>query len=126
MKPIISSKSLLLTALSFLLVACSMQKIFSYSVDEIVKDPRLYEGKEISVKGTIYQTDQIVQLTGISAKIVGSGAAAVYLSDMAAKVQFGREVVVKGQLSVVNIPIIGTYIVMNAKSVIDCSEKLIC
>jgi hypothetical protein len=119
-------KSLLLAVLPFLLVACSEQKIFSYSVDEIAKNPRLHEGKVVSVKGTISQTDQIGQVAGISAKIAGSGENAIYLSDMAATVQFGREVVVNGQLSVVNIPIVGTYIILDAKSVIDCAEKLIC
>jgi hypothetical protein len=126
MRFIYSKKDLFLAALSFLLVACSDQKIFSYSVDEIAKNPRLYEGKVVSVKGTIRQTDQLGQVTGYSAKISGSGEMPIYLSDMAAKVQFGREVVVNGQLSVLNIPVVGTYIVLDAKSVIDCAEKLIC
>ncbi len=119
-------KSLFFAVLSFLLAACSEQKILSYSVDEIAKNPRLHEGKVISVKGVISQTDQIGQVAGISAKIAGSGNSAIYLSDMAAKVQFGREVVVNGQLSVLSIPLIGTYIILDAKSVIDCAEKLIC
>ncbi len=120
------NRCLFLATLAFLLVACSEQKIFSYSVDEISKNPRLYEGRVISVKGTIRQTDQLGQVTGYSAKLSGSGETPVYLSDMAAKVQFGREVVVNGQLSVLNIPIVGTYIILDAKSVIDCAEKLIC
>ena len=126
MKIINMKKSLFFLLLSFLIVACTEQKLFSFSVDEIAKNPRLYEGKVVSVKGTISQTDPIGQITGISAKIVGSGNNAIYLSDMAAKVQFGHEVVVNGQLSVLNIPILGAYIVLDAKSVTDCAEKLIC
>jgi len=126
MKATNMKKSLLFAVLCFLLVACSEQKILSYSVDEIAKNPRLHEGKVISVKGIISQTDQIGQVAGISAKIAGSGNNAIYLSDMAAKVQFGREVVVNGQLSVLSIPLVGTYVILDAKSVIDCAEKLIC
>jgi hypothetical protein len=113
--------------LTFVLSGCGEKKLFSYSVDEVANNPRLYEGKVISVKGVIRQTDQIGQITGISAKISNtSGGSFIYLSNMAAKVKFGREVVVNGELSVLTIPLVGTYIIVDAKSVIDCSEKLIC
>ena len=101
----------------FAMSGCSEKKLFSYSVDEVTKNPRLHEGKVISVKG----------ITGITAKISSpSSGTYIYLSNMVAKVQFGHEVVVNGELNVITIPVLGTYIVVDAKSVIDCSEKLIC
>jgi len=106
---------------------CSQEKLFSYSVDEVAKNPRLYEGKVVSLKGVIHQTDNVAQIAGISARISSpSGSTFIYLSNMSAKVQFGREVVVNGELNVINIPLLGTYIVVDAKSVVDCSEKIIC
>ena len=114
--------------LGFLLISCKSDTgIAAYKVDELIQNPRIHEGKEIKVVGTLRQVDDALKIIGVAAKLEGSSTNyAVYLINFAARVEFDKKYVIKGEFATLTLPLFGSYLVIDAKSVQPCSELNIC
>jgi hypothetical protein len=113
---------------AFLLFACdSNLGISAYKVDDLVANPRIHEGKEISVTGTLRSVDESLKLLGVTAKLEGTNSKnVIYLLNFAAQVNFDSKYVIKGQFATVTLPLLGSYLVIDAKSVERCGGLNLC
>lgn len=109
---------------SIMLTGCGQGIGFNaFKVDDLVKNPRVHEGEVISVVGTLKQTEDVFRLVGVQARLEGSSADNnVYLINYAAKISFDSKAVVKGEFATLNLPLLGTYLVIDAKSVELCGN----
>jgi hypothetical protein len=121
-------KKLLLLTLIFLQFGCgSNTGISAKPVDDIVKNPRVYEGQQISITGKLVNSDEIQKLANIGAVLEGSNPRnRVYLINFAAQVEFGTKVVVTGEFGTISVPLLGSFLVLDAKSVESCSKISAC
>jgi hypothetical protein len=101
--------------------------IFTKSVDEIVVNPRIFEDKEIIVHGLIKDADPKLRIVKIGAVLTGDDPVnTIYLINLAAKVEMGSKVVVKGMFQTITLPMLGSFLILDAKSVETCSKLNIC
>jgi len=101
--------------------------IFTKSVDEIVVNPRIFEDKEIIVHGLIKDADPKLRIVKIGAVLTGDDPTnTIYLINLAAKVEMGNKVVVKGMFQTITLPMLGSFLILDAKSVEVCSKLNIC
>ena len=99
----------------------------AYQVDDLVKNPRVHEGEEISIVGILKPSEDAFRLVSVFARLQGtSDENNVYLINYAAKIEFNTKVLVKGQFGVVNLPVLGSYLVIDAKSVEQCTNYSLC
>ena len=112
----------------FLLLGCDIQKAFNaHKVDEIIENPRIYESQEISIVGELKPVDDNMKLFGIGARLQGSKTDSnVYLYNYAAKIEFNQKVSVTGVFTTLTIPLFGSYLIIDAKSVLACSQLFFC
>lgn len=117
----------LVTSISFLISCGSNSGINAKSVDEIIKNPRIYEGQIISITGKLSTPDDLQKLAGIGATLEGVDKSnKVYLVNFAAKLDYGTKVVVTGEFGTVSLPLVGSFLVLDAKSVEPCSSISAC
>lgn len=121
-------KELFLLTLFVLLIGCgSNTGITAKSVDEIIKNPRIYEGQQISITGKLSPSDDVQKLASIGAVLEGSNPTnRVYLINFAAQAEFGTKVVVTGEFGTISVPLLGSFLVLDAKSVESCSKISAC
>ena len=121
-------KKLFLLTLFVLLIGCGSNfGITAKPVDDIVKNPRIYEGQQISVTGTLVNSDEVQKLASIGAVLEGSNSKnRVYLINFAAQLEFGTKVVVTGEFGTISVPLLGSFLVLDAKSVESCSKISAC
>ena len=101
--------------------------IFTKSVDEIVVNPRIFEDKEIIVHGLIKDGDPKLRIVKIGAVLTGDDPVnTIYLINLAAKVEMGSKVVVNGMFQTITLPMLGSFLILDAKSVETCSKLNIC
>jgi hypothetical protein len=114
------SKLIITTIFLFGLFGCDVLKgISAHKVDDIVKNPRVYEEKEITVVGNLQPVPEAFKLVGIGARLQGNSPDNnVYLMNYAAKIDFNQKVMVTGVFETLPIPLLGTFLVIDAKSVI--------
>jgi len=113
---------------SILLSGCDFGNgLSAISVDRIFKNPRIYEGKEISVVGVLMEPDDKFKVLNVGGRLEGSQPdQVIYLQNMMAKVDYRSKVIVKGAFSTISVPIIGSYLVIDAKSVEPCTKMSFC
>jgi hypothetical protein len=121
-------KKLFLPTLIVLLIGCGSNfGITAKPVDDIVKNPRIYEGQQISITGTLVNSDEVQKLASIGAVLEGSNSKnRVYLINFAAQLEFGTKVVVTGDFGTISMPLLGSFLVLDAKSVESCSKISAC
>lgn len=120
------SKLTFLSLISIIqLTGCGQGIGFSaFKVDDLVKNPRVHEGEVISVVGTLKQTEDFFKLVGVEARLEGVSAENnIYLINYAAKINFDSKVLVKGEFAALNLPLLGAYLVIDAKSVEPCGNS---
>ena len=97
------------------------------SVTKVVKNPRIYEGQEITVVGKLTEADEKLKIFNISYSLEGpSPDQSIYLQNMIAKVNPGVQVIVRGPFTAVTLPVLGSYLVVDAKSVEECTKISFC
>jgi hypothetical protein len=118
----------LLLFVAVLLVGCDIEKIINvHKVDDIVENPRVYEAQEISLTGELKPADDNMKIFGIGARLQGSKTDSnVYLFNYAAKIDFNQKVRVTGVFTTLTIPLFGSYLIIDAKSVLPCSQLFFC
>ena len=121
-------KKAILTILTICLFGCgSNTGITAKSVDDVIKNPRIYEGKEISITGTLKPSEDAQKLVNIGAILEGSDQTKrVYLINFAAQADFESKVVITGEFQTLSIPLLGSFLVLDAKSVEPCSKISAC
>ena len=101
--------------------------ITAKSVDDVTINPRIYEGKEISVMGTLKPSEDAQKLVSIGAILEGADdSKRIYLINFAAQADFGSKYVITGEFQTLTIPILGSFLVLDAKSVEPCSKISAC
>jgi hypothetical protein len=110
------------------LIGCDLGNgVLSISAEKIIKNPRIYEGKEVSIVGTLMEPDDKLKVINVNGRLDSADPnQSIYLKNMMAKVQYGSKVIVKGVFETVNVPILGPYLVIDAKSVESCTKLSFC
>jgi hypothetical protein len=120
-------KIFILTLIALLIGCGSNSGITAKSVDDVIKNPRVYEGQQISIMGKLAPSDEMQKLALIGAILEGSNPTnIIYLINFAAQADFGTKVVVSGQFEIISLPVLGSFLVLDAKSVEPCSKISAC
>jgi threonyl-tRNA synthetase len=95
--------------------------------DAFLVNPRAYEGKEITIVGVLSDVEDQFKLVSINAKVGGpSTDSTIFLKNQLAKIDMGTKVIIKGEFQTFSIPMVGTYFMMDAKSVNPCTTLSFC
>ena len=101
--------------------------ISALTTDKVLINPRAYEDKEITIVGILSEVQDQSKLLNINAKIGGPSIdSTIFLKNQLAKINVGTKVVIQGKFQTLSIPIVGTYFVLDAKSVIPCTSLSFC
>ena len=101
--------------------------ISALTTEKVLVNPRNFEGKEITIVGTLSDVEDQFKLININAKIGGPSIdTTIFLKNQLAKIDMGTQVVIKGDFTTISIPMVGTYFMIDAKSVTPCTRMSFC
>jgi hypothetical protein len=127
MKKNVLKYSISITTLILLLGCDFGNGISALTPEEVLANPRSYEGKEITIVGVLTDVEDQFKLVNINAKLGGpSTDSIIYLKNQLAKIDIGAKVIIKGEFQTFSIPIVGNYFMIDAKSVSPCTKLSFC
>lgn len=101
--------------------------ISALTPEKVLVNPRAYEGKEIAIVGVLSEVEDQFKLVSINAKVGGpSTDSTIFLKNQLAKIDMGTKVIIKGEFQTFSIPMVGTYFMVDAKSVSPCTTLSFC
>jgi hypothetical protein len=112
----------------FPLFGCDLGNgLSALTIEKVLANPRAYEGKEITIIGVLTDVEDPFKLINITAKVGGpSPDRTIFLKDQLAKIEMGTKAVIKGEFQTFTMPMLGTYFMMDAKSVTPCTTLSFC
>jgi len=101
--------------------------ISALTTEKVLINPRNFEGKEIAIVGILSDVEDQFKLVNINAKIGGPSIdTTIFLKNQLAKINMGTQVIIKGEFQTFSIPMVGTYFMIDAKSVTPCTKLSFC
>lgn len=127
MKKNILQYGITIAALTLLLGCDIGNGLTALTPEKVLANPRSYEGKEIAIVGVLSDVEDQFKLVSINAKVGGpSTDSTIFLKNQLAKIDMGTKVIIKGEFQTFSIPMVGTYFMVDAKSVNPCTTLSFC